>query len=737
MIETLVCLLPRSAKKLKNILKRNIIPVILIIAGLIAAIFPLTARIKAEEENKYYDIIVDYGSMREMVRQSSHDMDYWMELFADLGINKIGLFELTAENLQKDSLIPVHASTVKKICVEAGWESDYPETVVNWLKETDNTGDALISADLDVYEWILEKYEERGEGFDCLTHTENGKGYIFITGYPGGFCGEDWLKVSLGMWPEYVDFIEGHGMTVVPRTSAPEEMNFMSYAESFYKVLEESGSPYFMGGGSALPGENEKEKSVELLNEVMANTDVTIAVVEEYDHSNNIISEGLEQVIRDTNGDVVRVFNVWPFIQNRYEYYGYEGAEEITNALFRSIVERSCKVVYLKMILEPKNDVKTGADEDEWIYVTDPDDYVQFIGDLNDRLGNLGYELDDVPPYEFDSVPFLFKIIMGFGVVGAAAMLLDMLWPLSKKWRYGLLIVCCVCVLGGGLVLPGLYKSVLSILGGVMLPAVSAVGLTRHLSEKQDKNMSFGRLLGYTVIAAVIASLVAFCGSIMATSALSELEYMIELELYRGVKMMQLIPIAIFGFTYLLIFAYEKSGAKDVVISRLSGENKREKIKTLWKELMDRDVKLGWLVFIIGVCVCVVVIAGAGVYYIYRTGNYMQISGSELQFRNKLEILLIARPRTKEFLIGWPFLMLFVWSMRRKVKYLPLIFGLAMSVGLVSIVNTFVHIHTRFYFSILRTMWGAVFGIIIGIVFVIVAEVIYNIVTGKRGKKNV
>ena len=106
----------------------------------------------------------------------------------------------------------------------------------------------------------------------------------------------------------------------------------------------------------------------------------------------------------------------------------------------------------------------------------------------------------------------------------------------------------------------------------------------------------------------------------------------------------------------------------------------------------------------------------------------MNVSETELQFRNLLENLLIARPRTKELLIGWPCLLLFIWSLRRHMNFLPLVFGLGMSIGLVSIVNTFLHIRTPFLLSLLRTGWGILFGFILGMIAVFVAELLYQLV---------
>ena len=86
------------------------------------------------------------------------------------------------------------------------------------------------------------------------------------------------------------------------------------------------------------------------------------------------------------------------------------------------------------------------------------------------------------------------------------------------------------------------------------------------------------------------------------------------------------------------------------------------------------------------------------------------------------------RPRTKEMLIGWPMLLLFIWSPRRGPRFLPMVFGLGMSIGLVSVVNTFLHIRTPFLISLLRTGWGVLFGLLIGTVLVLLAELVYRAV---------
>ena len=66
---------------MKSILKRNRILAVIALIGLLASLVPLISRVQAEESNKYYDIVLDYNSMRSMARQSSQSEDEWLDLF--------------------------------------------------------------------------------------------------------------------------------------------------------------------------------------------------------------------------------------------------------------------------------------------------------------------------------------------------------------------------------------------------------------------------------------------------------------------------------------------------------------------------------------------------------------------------------------------------------------------------------------------------------------------------------
>lgn len=726
---------------MKSFLKKDRLLVLLALLGLLASLVPIVNRVQTEESNKYYDYVLDYASLRSMARQSSQTEDEWLDLFRSLGVDKVALSEASALNLHDNAAIPVHAMTVKKAAESYGWENNYPAEVVSWLSESTDVSDAIIWTETAAaYEWMLDAFNARFENFEAKTYLEGEHGFIFIRQQENGMKGEKLLDLRLGIWPGTVELIERHGYQIVPRTVTQKDMNGTKFAEAYIDVLKHYNAPYFMNNGDELVG-YESDEGWDLLVQYLNESGASVAMMEQNDQSQNQTWPGIEDLLNETGYRGIRVFNEWAYIQNRYQYCGYEGPEEITNTFFRAIAERNCKVIFLKMILEPDSDVSWDADEKEWVYITDPAEYEKMLTDLDTRLAPLGYTRGTVPAMEMEDPSVLLKVVQGIGTAALLVMLFDLFFFIGKRWRTILLALGALGFTGLAVLKPAMFRLILSMSGGIVMPSLAAVGLCRVLMEKRrtEPQAKFGRVLGYTLGISVLTILTAFCGSLLATSALSQLSYMIEMDLYRGVKIMQLIPIGLFILAYLLVYAYEETGARDAVLAHVGPRGEKGRVKRFnayFAQVMKTPMQLGWFVAIVVIAVAAVFLLLVFVYYIYRTGNSTTTPETELAFRNFLENTLIARPRTKEMLIGWPMLMLFIWSLRRGMKFLPMVFGMGMSIGLVSVVNTFLHIRTPFLLSLLRTGWGILFGLLIGLAAVVIAEGLYRLVRRICGVEN-
>lgn len=179
------------------------------------------------------------------------------------------------------------------------------------------------------------------------------------------------------------------------------------------------------------------------------------------------------------------------------------------------------------------------------------------------------------------------------------------------------------------------------------------------------------------------------------------------IEAFRGVKLVYVIPIA---------------GVIVLVIMQMYNifDNGYKHALTRTVKLVNMEVRYWHLLLF-------VVIAAIGVFYITRTGNAGTASALELAIRQWLEDTLYVRPRTKEFLIGFPFfvLALYVMGINKKLGSILLIPGV---IGFLSIMNTFTHLHIPLDVSILRTLYSIVFGFVVGLVFIGVYIVLAKIV---------
>ena len=81
------------------------------------------------------------------------------------------------------------------------------------------------------------------------------------------------------------------------------------------------------------------------------------------------------------------------------------------------------------------------------------------------------------------------------------------------------------------------------------------------------------------------------------------------------------------------------------------------------------------------------------------------------------------RPRTKEFLIGYPALwLLFYWDKDKVRPAYSLILWLGVSVGFATFFNSFCHIHTPFLYILLRFLNALVLSLPVAVIYIVVIK---------------
>ncbi|AJY74541.1 DUF5693 family protein [Paenibacillus beijingensis] len=201
--------------------------------------------------------------------------------------------------------------------------------------------------------------------------------------------------------------------------------------------------------------------------------------------------------------------------------------------------------------------------------------------------------------------------------------------------------------------------------------------------------LSPGRRMLMAIMLFIVTALISMIGIPFVFGLLNNITYSLVLQQFRGVSLLHLAPIALVAL-YIILFTGQSAW---VNLRKLLAMN----ITVLWVAAAG----------ILGV---------AGLYYLSRTGNAGTASALELMFRNALEQTFGVRPRTKEFLLAHPvFLLGLFLALRYRAAWVLLIVG---SIGQLSMVDTFAHIHTPLHISLIRILLGLGFGAVIGIVLI-------------------
>ncbi|MCL2388496.1 MAG: DUF5693 family protein, partial [Defluviitaleaceae bacterium] len=203
----------------------------------------------------------------------------------------------------------------------------------------------------------------------------------------------------------------------------------------------------------------------------------------------------------------------------------------------------------------------------------------------------------------------------------------------------------------------------------------------------------------------VLGILFAVNGLAMYTivSSMADIRFIMNIITYRGVQLSLIVPLAMFGFNYLIVFNDEDNI-----------------IQTVRKFLMKSP---NYLILGLGV-------VGMGFLYIHlaRSGHTTAITPStlELRMREILEALFVARPRFREIIFGYPALAVMIYLYHKYKQNLILLgLGFGVMLGVTSMVNSFCHGFTSIYISMHRTLGGLILGGLIAsgvLIGVIIAE---------------
>ena len=453
------------------------------------------------------------------------------------------------------------------------------------------------------------------------------------------------------------------GMDTIPQLRSWNNPTDESLRAAFDEVKSMPNLVYLLFNDKEVPGYPEKLRTVaDLLKDSAGNTQVTIGTIEFSDQ------KGLNQLGVLLNKDVIRLHTI------SNAEMGNLTPDSALDRWMLAARERNMRSLLVRFfdITMPGSNLEGNLD---------------YVASIQTGLLDSGFTLDQ-PYAKPASIPYNIVLLACIGMAVAAGVMLILLEMRLPKLGVLALVGGTAIWLALLMVSPTMARKLISLLSVITFPTLSCLIMMKPQA----------RSVWQSVLALLKLCAMSYIGAILMVGMMADILFMLKLDQFIGVKLAHVVPIVAVPF---ILYIWNE-----------------EKPLTFVKQLLEKALDYKWTM--LGVLVAV-----AGVIYLSRTGNSgAELSAAESTMRTFLNDAMGVRPRSKEFLIGYPFTILLFWlgaSRKNWILTIPAI------IGQVSLVNTYAHIHTALIMSMQRSLNGLVLGVVLGLVAVVGVKILLQL----------
>lgn len=659
----------------------------------VAAVFVARGRIAVERENVSVELVMDYDASVELCRAAGYPVADFLRRAREAGLTSVALSELTVGDLVQEGR--VHLFTGRQI-LDYDRLAPVTDPVLRGMIDEGRLyggNTYLFPADPGVYAGLAPLLQVRlaGERFSTFESERLGP---FIEMALGADQAE---TLNVGLDPDEVQAVRSAGLGVVSRLRnypgiTPDKVRFfvdrLAQAGAARLVIFEGpevlGYPDFLGeAADALSSRGSLFGQIEFASQ---KGDVSLA---------RLMGARVVRVHSITEGEMEKI-----------------SLDKAVDRFVRAARERGLRVMYLRPFeAAPGASTAGAAASTTGEGAARAIDYnIEYVRTVASALASSGFALGParpVPPYGPDQSADVRAAIalVGAGILAGAFVLLDRLAALASALKLGLfgLGVVAYAALVSLPMSAGIATLVrqAAALGAALVFPVLAVDLVLVQTRRAPLGTGRRARLLRACWLWLEASGISVLGGVFVATTLSSTSFMLHLDQFVGVKIAHVVPLVVVAYLY-----WQRHSAPP--------PDEGEGFLEASGRLLAEPVRF-WHVALL------MAAAAAGLVYIARTGNAyfgLPIPVFDEKMRVFLEKALVFRPRSKEFLIGHPALILAAAAMLGRDRRLALPFALLGCIGQISMVNTFSHIHTPLIATLLRTAYGLVLGGAIGIAVV-------------------
>ncbi|HEX6987938.1 MAG TPA: DUF5693 family protein [Bacillota bacterium] len=713
---------------------RDFWPVVTVLAVAAAAAVPvLQARIAAEAANDVVELVADLEEFEAFALREGLDPQQLWPALADAGVTSLALTEMTLERLEHQG----RASLLEGADLAAAARRMGVHPLLQRVIDEgggDPSRSYVLTEDREVFRRLLDAACTRTEA-PCRSWFHEGLGVVEVPVHAEAL--ED---TGLGIWPEDLATAARHGFFAVLRFQDHPNATPETIRAAFDAAAAEARLSTDIFDGTRVLGAAAGPAALDATAAALADHGLVLGLIESVDLLAHLPQEGMPRLLEALNYRAARTYSI------AEEFLAQLEPREAVDIWTRSPVERNIRVIYLRPILRE-------GDPDRWGTT------LEAIRQLATDLTRTGWRLG--PASTFPPVGPSAAQLWGLaaGVAGLAVLLLRRFLPLQPAGQVGAVLLA----LAGMAALQRLagwnvVRELLA-LGTAVAAATLAIDIVlarwgRRFGREPGRGGAALPAPALVLADVALAAAVALCGGLLLAALLGDVRYLLEERYFRGVKLSLLMPPVLVLAAWFWRFGAGSPLGADPGTGAAGGEGGRARadggagepghgagdtIRGVRARFLARMGELAamageavrWRHVVLGA-----VALAALVLYVTRSGNLSRdvVPALELALRTALEDHLGVRPRFKEFLLGYPALVLSGWMAARGLGGYLWINALAGAVGVTSLINSFEHLRTPVTVSLLRSLHGLWLGLALGLAAVAACELAWRLARRVSGR---
>ena len=667
--------------------------------GLAAALAISFQRYAVEQANRQVDMAIDYEGLQELAEREGLPEAEVLQQAKDAGITSLAVYETTFKKLNANGKATAIAGSQILANYHSGALADpmWRQLVADGRIQGDEV--YIVGHDSQTWQELKEDLPRRlGEGRVQFYKVGTEEVMAVKAHY------ESFMKMNVGMPTDEMKAVNAAGFYVLARPSDYDDCSPDDVQAVFQRLNGVKVSEIVFSGSQCLGA----PKALQTTIDEMKDRDITLGLIEATTQLQFFKQDGMEELAKGVGyHKVARLYSIPKDEQPKLKIDA--AVERWSN----TDEERNIRIDLLRIYDKSSPNMS--------LLETN----MKYFQDTHDKLVAHGYSIGPAGTFVSFYPSRVLRALIMAGVAAAGILYLSLVIPqLNARPKYQYALFVLLALLAAAPVLMGngaKIRAAAAFASANVFPALAVIWQIDRVRSFRDKaRMALPRLLVTAAIALAITGVLSYVGAAYLSGSLADTEYLLEFQIFRGIKLTFILPLILVGIAFLQRF--------DIF------DGKMDDTDGVWNQLakiMDMPVKVKTLIILFLVMI-------AGVVFVARSGHTsgMPVSNLELRFRAFLEQAFYARPRTKELLIGHPAFMLAAMAFWRKWPTM-VFFALVLiaTIGQGSMVETFAHMRTPAYMSFMRGIGGIALGAVIGAVAMVLIELWQTVVSKAKERK--